>query len=144
MKNRHRNYRKSQKVKLLRGRTFYIALIIASLLVMVVLNIVADTRCTQVCASIGEKEKRLTGLDKELKREITKWAKMTTEDSLDRALLKNGLKMRVPLPAQVIRMDDSGVPKHGQQSVEMALRRLSGTMPVASNTPRRRQAVRRR
>lgn len=133
---KRRNCRKSQTMNVMTGRTFNVALIILSLMVAVVMNLVAESRCTQVRDSIGEKEKLLTRLEQDRQRESAAWEQMTTASSLERALVRHGLNMRYPKSEQVIRMDASGTPRYGQRSVELAKNRLSGSATVASNVRR--------
>lgn len=116
------------------GRTFHVAGIILTLLVAVVMNLVAESRCTQVRDSIGEKEKLLARLEQDRQRESAAWEQMTTASSLERALVRHGLNMRFPKSEQVIRMDASGTPRYGQRSVELAKNRLSASATVVSNS----------
>lgn len=135
MKNRkNRNRRKSQTMNVLTGKTFHVAGIIAALVTMVVVNLVADTRCTQTIKSIGEKEKQLARLEQDRLRESTAWDAMTTAENLDRALVRHGLNMRYPKPEQVVRMDASGTPRYGQTSVKLALQRKAAAGTVVQNT----------
>lgn len=133
MRTRRRNCRKSQTMNVMTGRTFHVAGIIVTLVVAVVLNLVADARCSQVRDSIGRKEKMLARLEQDRDREDAAWQQMTTASNLERALIRHGLNMRYPKDEQVIRMDASGSPRPGQRSVELARCRLAGSGPVASN-----------
>lgn len=139
---KRRNCRKSQTMNVMTGRTFHVAGIILTLLVAVVMNLVAESRCKQVQDSIGEKEKLLARLEQDRQRESAAWEQMTTASCLERALVRHGLNMRYPKSEQVIRMDASGTPRYGQRSVELAKNRITATATVASNT--RRTTVRTR
>lgn len=131
---KRRNCRKSQTMNVMTGRTFHVAGIILTLLVAVVMNLVAESRCTQVRDSIGEKEKLLARLEQDRQRESAAWEQMTTASSLERALVRHGLNMRFPKSEQVIRMDASGTPRYGQRSVELAKNRLSAATTVVLNS----------
>lgn len=131
---KRRNCRKSQTMNVMTGRTFHVAGIILTLLVAVVMNLVAESRCTQVRDSIGEKEKLLARLEQDRQRESAAWEQMTTASSLERALVRHGLNMRFPKSEQVIRMDASGTPRYGQRSVELAKSRLSAATTVVLNS----------
>ena len=137
MKKR-RNCRKSQTLNVMTGKSFRIVGIIVALVLVVVVNLVADARCNQTMRSIGEKEKLLARLEQDRQRESAAWEQMTTAGNLDRALLRHGLDMRYPKSEQVIRMDASGTPRYGQRSVALAKARLGSTVPVASNSRPRR------
>lgn len=119
------------------GRTFHVAGIILALLLVVVMNLVAESRCKLVRDSIGEKEKLLASLEKDRDREDANWQQMKSISNLERALVRHGLNMRMPKDEQVIRMDASGTPRYGQRSVELAKSRLASSGTVASNTRRR-------
>lgn len=133
---KRRNCRKSQKMNVMTGRTFHVAGIIVTLMVAVVMNLVAESRCKQVQDSIGEKEKLLVRLEQDRQRESAAWEQMTTATSLEHALVRHGLNMRYPKSEQVIRMDASGSPRYGQRSVELAKNRLSASATIVSNSRR--------
>lgn len=134
---KRRNCRKSQTMNVMTGRTVHVAGIMLVLMVMVVMNMVADSRCKQVSDSIGEKEKLLVRLEGDRQRESAAWEQMTTARNLENALVRHGLNMRYPMDEQVIRMDASGTPRYGQRSVELAKKRLSNSGMMASNARRR-------
>lgn len=136
---RHRNCRKSQSLHVMTGRFVHVGGIIAALVTMVVINLVAEARCSQTTRSIREKEKLLVKLEQDRQRESDAWDQMTTAANLDRALINHGLDMRYPKSEQVIRMDASGTPRYGQESVKLAMNRLGISVPVASNTRARRR-----
>lgn len=138
---RRKNCRRSQTMNVMTGRTFHIAGIILALLIAVVMNLVAESRCSQTSDLIGEKKKLLARLEQDRDREDAAWQQMTTSSNLERALIRHGLNMRYPKDEQVIRMDASGTPRYGQRSVELARSRLSATGAVASNA-RTRQRTR--
>lgn len=133
-----RNRRKSDKFKVLTGRTMNLASIFALLVAMIVVNQVAQAKCSQTQKSIGEKEKLLARLESERVMESSRWERMLTSDNLERALLKHGLDMKCPRDEMIIRMDASGTPRLGQRSVELAMNRRDGTA-VAANRNRRRR-----
>lgn len=130
---KRRNCRKSQTMNVMTGRTFHVASVIVALMIAVVMNLVAESRCTQVRDSIGEKQKLLARLEQDRQRESAAWEQMTTASNLERALIRHGLNMRYPKSEQVIRMDASGTPRYGQRSVELAKSRLASSGTVAAN-----------
>ncbi len=131
---KRRNCRKSQTMSVMTGKSLHVAGIIAALVVMVVVNLVAEARCSQTVKSIREKEKQLARLEQDRRREAWAWDRMTTPENLERALVSHGLNMRIPKPEQVIRMDASGTPRYGQQSVRLAQSRRKSSGTVASNS----------
>ena len=70
------------------GRTFHVAGIILALLLVVVMNLVAESRCKLVRDSIGEKEKLLASLEKDRDREDANWQQMKSISNLERALVR--------------------------------------------------------
>lgn len=136
---KRRNCRKSQTMNVMTGKSIHVVGIIAALVTMVVVNLVADARCRQTKDSIGEKERQLARLEQDRVRESAAWEAMLTTENLDRALTRHGLKMlRYPKPEQVIRMDASGTPRYGQQSVKLAIQRKAAAGAVVNNSRTRR------
>jgi len=138
MRNR-RNRRKSQTMSVMTGKFVHVGGIIAALVTMVVINLVAEARNSQTIRSIGEKEKLLVRLDKDLQRESIAWDQMTTAERLDEALIRHGLDMRYPKSEQIVRMSASGELVRGQESVRLAQCRRSSSGTVASTTRRRQR-----
>lgn len=142
IRKHRRNCRKSQTSNVVTGKTLHIGAIVLTLMVAVVVNLVADSQCTQIWDSICEKEKQLVQLERDLQRQDAAWAQMQSPYNLDNALRHHHLFMVQRKDEQVIRMDASGVPRSAQRSVELAKKRLSSPETVASasrprNRPRR-------
>ena len=104
------------------SRSFYVGSVVITLFVAVIVNIFAESSCSLVSKSIGEKEKQLARLEKDRDRESARWEEMKTDENLDRMLPKHGLLMRYPKPEQIVRMRPDGVPYAGQLSLAVARR----------------------
>ena len=105
------------------SRSMHIGAVIVVFFVMVILNLLASSSCTQLTRAIREKEKTLAKLEDDRSREVVNWEEMKDPERLDRALLRFGLAMRPPRHEQVVRMDSRGRPVPGQVSVARAMQR---------------------
>ena len=97
--------------------------IIVFFFVMVILNILSASSCTQLLKTKGELERELVRLEDAYMRESTRWEEMKTPERVEMALLRHGLSMRPPRPEQTIRMKSDGLPYPGQISVARAAQR---------------------
>jgi len=139
-----RNRRRSKKMSVTASRTMHFGAVVVMLFVMVIVNLLASSRCDQMMKEIGEKENRLNKLVKECERESGRWDQVNTVENLDRVLFKLGMSMKYPHPKQVIRMDADGIPERGQRSMEYAMRRLAEKAPLAVNGGRAKPSTNRR
>ena len=131
-----KNRRRSKRMSVMASRSMHIGAVLVMFFVMVILNLLASSSCTQIMKSIGEKERTLAKLEDERMRESARWDAMTTADNIEAALLRQGLSMRYAKEEQVVRMDAAGRPKPGQLSVARA-RRNSAAFRTASTSKRR-------
>jgi len=113
----------------------HVGAIIASLFVMVILNLLASSSCQQLSKSIGEGERELARLEDERNREALRWAQMKTPERVEAALLHHGLSMKPPKASQNVHMNADGTLYRGQYSVS-ALRNR-GTEKAARYKPTR-------
>lgn len=126
-----KNRKRSKKMSVMASRSMHIGAVMVMFFVMVILNLLASSSCTQILKSIGEKERTLAKLEDERMRESARWDAMKTADNMDRALLKFGLSMRYAKAEQIVRMDSAGRPKPGQLAVARA-RKNSANYRTAS------------
>lgn len=112
--------------------------VILMLFAMVVVNLLADSSCSQLRKSIGAKEKQLQRLADDCRRESARWDEMTTPDRLEVALQRHGLSMHLAKPTQNVRMTAAGKPVPGQLSVARMAQR-SRTASTASFKPSTRR-----
>ena len=91
--------------------------IIVFFFVMVILNLLSASSCTQLQNAKGALEREIVKLDEARTRESTRWEEMKTTESIESALLRHGLSMRTPSPAQTVRLMANGVPRPGQLSL---------------------------
>jgi len=128
-----KNRKRSTRMSVTASRSMHFAAVIMMLFVMVIVNMLASSRCDQMMKRIGEKENLLAKLEKDRERESGRWDQVNTPDNLDRMLLRLGMSMKYPRAEQIVRMDGSGRPERGQISLARAARRRSEKASVASN-----------
>ena len=117
-----------KKMSVVAANTMRFGAIVVFLFVMVILNLLASSSCTQLMKAKGEKERKLAQLDEARMRESTRWEEMKTPEKLELALKKHGLDMNNPAPEQVIKMLPNGKIAPRQLSVVRALRRNAGSV----------------
>jgi len=127
-----KNRKHSRKMSVTASRSMHFGAVIVMLFVMVIVNLLAGSRCDQMMKMIGEKENKLAKLEKDRERECGRWEQINTPDNLDRILPKLGMSMKYARAEQIVHMDGSGRPERGQISVARAVRRLSVKDAVAS------------
>lgn len=131
-----KNRKRSKKMSVSASRSMHFAAVIMMLFVMVIVNMLASSRCDQMLKAIGEKENLLAKLEKDRERESGRWDQLNTCDNLDRILPRLGMSMKYPRADQIVRMDGSGRVVPGQLSVARAERHRTERM--ASVNRRRR------
>ena len=110
--------------------------------VMVILNLLASSSCSQLMKTIGEKERELVKLEDAKMRESTRWEEMKTPERIEHALLRHGLSMKPPHPEQTVRMMANGLPRPGQISLAKAKSRSSASV-LAQASARPQPSIRR-
>lgn len=119
----------------------HVAAIMLMLFVMVIVNLLANSSCSQLMKSIGEKERLLAKLEDERSRESARWEEMKTPEKLERALTRHGLAMRYAKPSQIVRLRADGTPFPGQLSVAKAMQRDTASAVAMSASPARRRVA---
>jgi len=114
------------------SRSMHLGAVIVMLFVMVIVNLLASSRCDQMMKTIGEKENLLAKLTRDCERECGRWDQINTPDNLDRILPKLGMSMKYPRAEQIVHMDSKGCVVRGQISVARAERRQSAGKLVSS------------
>jgi len=127
-----KNRKRSTKMSVTASRSMHFGAVIVMLFVMVIVNLLAGSRCDQMMKAIGEKEKLLAKLEKDRERESGRWEQAKTDENLDRMLPHLGMSMKYPHSSQIVRMDCDGNPEPGQISVKYAKQRTA-QKAVASN-----------
>ena len=100
--------------------------IIVFFFVMVILNLLSSSSCTQLLNEKGEKERELAKLEESHRRESTRWEEMKTPEKVEAALFRHGLRMSTPRADQCIRLNARGVPYPNQLALTR-LRQRAGT-----------------
>lgn len=98
--------------------------------IMAIVNVLANTTCNQLQASIGEKEKQLVKLKEQCQRESTQLASLSVPEKLSIALNRHGMAMNVTQPYQIVKMSSSGRPY--PESLAVIARARSATEATAS------------
>jgi hypothetical protein len=112
-----KNRKIPKKMSVVASNTMHFGAVIVILSVMVILNLLASSSCTQLMKTIGEKERELVKLEDSKMRESTRWEEMKTPERVEEALRAHGLSMATPRAYQVVRMRADGTPFPGQLSV---------------------------
>lgn len=118
-----KNRKTTKRMSVLTANMLHFGAIVMMLFVMVILNLLASSSCSQLMKSIGEKDRKLDRLEEARQRESARWEQMKTPERLETALLKHGLSMKYPRPNQVVKMKADGTPYVGQVSVCQAKQR---------------------
>jgi hypothetical protein len=131
-----KNRKIPKKMSVVASNTMHFGAIIIIFSVMVILNLLASSSCSQLMKTIGEKERELVKLEDAKMRESTRWEEMKTPERIEDALRAHGLSMDAPRACQVVRMRSDGTPMPGQLSV-LRLRQRSGEQTVRYRRARR-------
>ena len=137
-----KNRKMPKKLSVVTVHFMHLGAVLVTLFAMVILNMLANSRCAQLENSIGAKNKTLRKLDEELQRQDVRWRELQSSENLEQALVRHGLSMHYPNASQTIRMRRDGSPYPGQLSVAKAeARARSGATATASvSTPTRRRS----
>ena len=136
-----KNRKIPKKMSVVATNTMRFGAIIVFFVVMVILNLLSSSSCTQLLKVKGELEREIVKLDDARMRESTRWEQMKTPERVEEALLKHGLAMKLPRADQTVRLKADGQPLAGQLSVSKAKMR-GGTATVAKVPYRRKRSVR--
>ena len=131
-----KNRKIPKKMSVVATNTMRFGAIIVFLFVMVILNLLASSSCTQLMKAKGEKERELSRLDEARERESTRWDEMKTPEKVEVALLRHGLAMKLPRPEQNVRMRADGTPYPGQLSLARARQRSGAAVAVRTSATR--------
>lgn len=129
-----RNRKIPKKMSVVATNTMRFGAIIVFFFVMVILNLLSSSSCTQLQNAKGALEREIVKLDEARMRESTRWEEMKTTESIETALLRHGLLMRTPGPAQSVILKADGTPRPGQLSLAKSKMR-AGVVALASVTP---------
>ena len=135
-----RNRKIPKKMSVVATNTMRFGAIIVFFFVMVILNLLSSSSCTQLLKTKGELEREIAKLDDARMRESTRWEEMKTPEKVEVALLRHGLAMKLPRADQTVRLKCDGTPRPGQLSLAKAKMRGALAPAVASVTVRKREA----
>ena len=136
-----RNRKIPKKMSVVATNTMRFGAIIVFFFVMVILNLLSSSSCTQLLKVKGELEREIVKLDDARMRESTRGEEMKTPEKVEMALLKHGLAMKLPRADQTVRLRPDGQPLPGQLSVSRAKMRNAPVIaavdrPVVSRSAR--------
>ena len=137
-----KNKKIPKKMSVVATNTMRFGAIIVFFFVMVILNLLSSSSCTQLENANGALEREIAKLDDSCVRESTRWAEMKTSEKIEELLLRHGLAMKTPRPDQTVRMTADGVPFPGQLSIAKAKMRGSTETVTASSHPIASRAAR--
>lgn len=129
-----RNWKISKKMSVVAQNTAYVGAVMLMVFVMVIVNMLASSSCSQLMKSIGDKERMLSRLEDERTRESARWEEMKTQENLNAALRKHGLSMRVAKQSQMVRLNEDGRLKPAQISVAKEMQRARNAMTASYST----------
>ena len=121
-----KNRKVSKRMSVIAANTMRFGAIIVFFFVMVILNLLSSSSCTQLLNEKGQKERELAKLEESHRRESTRWEEMKTPEKVEAALFRHGLKMSTPRADQCIRLNERGVPYPNQLALTR-LRQRAGT-----------------
>ena len=139
-----KNRKKSKKMSVLTTRSLYVGAVIFSLFVAVIIDMLAESTCTQLTKAIGEKEKQLVRLEADRDRESARWETMLSGQNLDMMLMRHGLSMHYPRAEQCVRVNADGRPYASALALANARRSEASVVGRNDRAPRRRSGVVRR
>ena len=137
-----RNRKIPKKMSVVATNTMRFGAIIVFFFVMVILNLLSSSSCTQLLKVKGELEREIVKLDDARMRESTRWEEMKTPEKVELALLKHGLAMKLPRADQTVRMGSDGSPRPGQLSVSKAKLRNAPVIAAVERPAAQRRPVR--
>ena len=129
-----RNRKIPKKMSVVATNTMRFGAIIVFFFVMVILNLLSSSSCTQLQNTKGALEREIVKLDEARMRESTRWEEMKTTENIEAALLRHGLSMKLPRPDQSVRLMSDGTPRPGQLSLAKSKMR-TGVAALASVKP---------
>ena len=135
-----RNRKVPKRLSVVATNTMRFGAIIVVFVVMVILNVLSSSSCTQLMKQRGELEREIVKLDDARMRESTRWEEMKTPEKVEVALLRHGLSMKLPRPEQTVRMMESGQPRPGQLSLAKAKMRNGGNTAESAPRPSARRS----
>ena len=121
-----KNRKIPKRMPVVATNTMRFGAIIVFFFLMVILNLLSASSCTQLLKTQGELERELAKLEDSCMRESTRWEEMKTPERVEVALLRHGLLMRPPRPEQTVQMRANGTPYPGQLSLARARQRGVG------------------
>lgn len=131
-----KNRKIPKKMSVVATNTMRFGAIIVFLFVMVILNLLASSSCTQLMKAKGEKERELVRLDEARMRESTRWDEMKTPEKVEQALLRHGLAMKLPKGDQTVRIRADGTPWPRQLSMARAKQRSGNAVTAKTSASR--------
>ena len=130
-----RNRKIPKKMSVVATNTMRFGAIIVFFFVMVILNLLSSSSCTQLLKTKGELEREIVKLDDARMRESTRWEEMKGPEKIEEALLRHGLSMKLPRADQTVRLMADGTPRPGQLSIARAKMRRGGEAMAAVSRP---------
>lgn len=133
-----KNKKISKRMSRITVNMMHLGAIMLTFFVMVVLNLMASSSCSQLTKIIADKDKQLADSKVELSKNIVRWDSVKSSVNLERALVVRGMSMNYPKSNQIVRMDERGRVIPSQNSVAVLRRKKQEQeRSTASFEPRR-------
>jgi len=133
-----KNRKITKKMSVVTTNSLRFGAILVLTCVMVVMNLLASSSCSQLVKRKGELKVQLAKFEDSCQRASMRWEEMCIPERIDSALQNRGLAMRLPRPEQIVRMNGKGLPVPGQISLRHAKQTIYGSPQPAQNKYRRR------
>ena len=118
-----KNKKISKRMSRLTVNMMHLGAIMLTFFVMVVLNLMASSSCSQLTKIIADKDRPLADSKVELSKNIVRWDSVKSSVNLERALVVRGMSMNYPKSNQIVRMDERGRVIPSQNSVAILRRK---------------------
>lgn len=118
-----KNKKISKRMSRITVNMMHLGAIMLTFFVMVVLNLMASSSCSQLTKIIADKDKQLADSKVELSKNIVRWDSVKSSVNLERALVVRGMSMNYPKSNQIVRMDERGRVIPSQNSVAVLRRK---------------------
>lgn len=118
-----KNKKISKRMSRLTVNMMHLGAIMLTFFVMVVLNLMASSSCSQLTKIIADKDRQLADSKVELSKNIVRWDSVKSSVNLERALVVRGMSMNYPKSNQIVRMDERGRVIPSQNSVAILRRK---------------------
>ena len=131
-----KNRKTTRRMNVVNRSVMHFGGVAALVFVMLMLNVLTESRNDHISERIGKATKELERLEDVRTRESCRWEEMKAPGRLESALLRHGLSMKPARAEQNVYMKADGSPYPGQLSVARARQRAAGTVVLSRQSRR--------